>query len=102
MMPKQECSLSGGTCLSHPWFRTMKERSVTSALSTTRKTRVNIIRSLRGHTEWWLRQTHGLTAVAGWHLDGHEGPWQLYGEQENGTIAYYFLGDTETVFIGLV
>lgn len=43
-----------------------------------------------------------LAAMAAWRNEGHQGPWQVYGEQEKGTIAFHFVGDTEIVFIGWV
>lgn len=43
-----------------------------------------------------------LTVMAAWRNKNHEGPWQIYGEQEPQTTSYYLVGDTDIVFIGLV
>ena len=43
-----------------------------------------------------------MAVMAAWRgNDGkHEGPWQIYGEQEAETTVFHFVGDTETVFLG--
>lgn len=43
-----------------------------------------------------------LTVVAAWRNPEHKGPWQVYGEQEAKTTAYYLVGDTDIVFVGWV
>lgn len=46
--------------------------------------------------------TEKLTVMAAWRNKEHEGPWQIYGEQEPQTTAYYLVGDTDVVFVGWV
>ena len=42
-----------------------------------------------------------MAVVAGWRDNKeHDGPWQLYGEQEAETTAFHFVGDTSPVFLG--
>lgn len=43
-----------------------------------------------------------LAVMAAWRNKEHEGPWQVYGEQEPQTTAYYLVGDTDVVFVGWV
>lgn len=43
-----------------------------------------------------------LTVMAAWRNQQHKGPWQVYGEQEPKTTAYYLVGDTDIVFVGWV
>lgn len=43
-----------------------------------------------------------LTVMAAWRNKEHKGPWQIYGEQEPETTAYYLVGDTDLVFVGWV
>ncbi|SGZ53312.1 CIC11C00000004588 [Sungouiella intermedia] len=43
-----------------------------------------------------------LSVMAAWRNKEHKGPWQVYGEQEPPTTAYYLVGDTDVVFVGWV
>lgn len=43
-----------------------------------------------------------LAVLAAWRNKKHEGPWQIYSEQEKDTLAFYFVGDTKVVFVGWV
>ncbi|ODV78836.1 uncharacterized protein CANTADRAFT_278257 [Suhomyces tanzawaensis NRRL Y-17324] len=55
-----------------------------------------------------VQSEKGLVSIAAWRRQKnageieHDGPWQIYSEQEANTVAYYYLGDTQTVFMGLM
>lgn len=41
-----------------------------------------------------------LTSMAAWRNKEHKDEWQIFGEQEPETTAFYFVGDTDCVFVG--
>lgn len=43
-----------------------------------------------------------LSVVAGWRNEKHDGPYQVYSEQEKDTIGFHFVGDTKVVFFGWI
>ncbi|KAK6200132.1 uncharacterized protein RJT21DRAFT_40455 [Scheffersomyces amazonensis] len=40
-------------------------------------------------------------AFAGWYGPDHVGAWNVYGDQPKNTQQTYYLGDAETLFVGL-